>query len=1145
MYPARTGSRGSFAFPADGAHCSLGNVKTVWITFLVFLQIAPWPEPCRAQDSDTAVGEAQIIQQTLTRTRRYLAEFQHPDTGVLYGARLSGRDSWTSPADILQEKPHPWGYGSRIADTVLHTGHMLVALLDAHSARPDPFFEEQIRIHFEALRFIGSLPETHPKPGMPALSGLVPRGPHPDDASAYFDDSSMDQHTTYIISLALFAKSSLATQEDRQWIRESLGKVGRRLEQHHWSIKRADGVTEAHVGFSWKGFNSGHASILLPSVLALYRGTGDAHWLEAYEKFLTENDGKRWQQVHPGPQVRINGHPIYANQNAFRVHAWYQLESDPHRRKVIGGLLRQSVEMQLARDFPGEFYRKYHPDSVWDRLRQDFNWGDHELRGASAAWQKFRPEMLDHEQAGLAALAHIRFPLGGLHMVLLSEQDDLIRRYAPDLWKMLSSVDLEKVDAGETHYLFTVAGLHLYAHYFRQPELFQTADTSPAVGAAGAFGPELAIIKNAGIGPVMDVAIEAGHAFAIGGGKLHILDIRQPSEPVVVGNLPGLGSVRQILVRDGIVYISSRQDGLFIVDAKDPRAPKRLNHFDTVEFATGLAISGEVLFVACRHYGVELIDISNPAAPRHLSTVRTGEAQSVVARDGYLYTGVWASSEVVTVDVRDPLNPTITARTPLDGYGDGVDVEGDLLYVATGHHSGETPRKQPGDPGFGRGHGLELLDISDPANPRWISRVKFPPLYEIGNDMWGVTVANDHAFVADTYNGLFVVNVADPTSPRVIAHRQLPFVESRDVHSFVGGLAVSDDRIFLAGGYSDLHVVAAPGIARTPAAEIDTPPALEIPAPSTVDREGWRIYRPGGQIHGVDFLADDRAVVACGSGGIRVVQLWPEIKELSQHNSGGFATDVSVAGRQVFVAESAGGLGIYQIPETGSTLQRIASFTDGRHAIRQVEVPGDGRYALLQAGANKFLIIDVSNPNHPERVFDDTRPGLLYGDQMMRGLIDDRYTCVFWHVSGLHWYDLKSSPRPAFSGDHYPQRIGASNGLTAFENHTLATVRGGYRLLDRTQLPTADENPAIQVGGLRRHMGTPTVAGDRLYTAHRADGKITIIDLSDPSAPGLIEAIETPGNPARVAVRKDSLIIANGYDGLLIRTPHGQNRTED
>jgi hypothetical protein len=1113
------------------------SVKAASITMPLLLWLCLLPLQASGQSEAADMSEEQIVQWTLAQTRHYLAEFQHPDTGVLYGARLSGKNSWTPPADVLQEKPKPWGYGSRIADTVLHTGHMLGALLDAHAARPDPFLEEQIRIHFAALRFIGSLPETHQKPGKPALSGLVPRGPHPDDSSAYFDDSSMDQHTTYIISLALFSESSLATDEDRKWIRESLGKVGRRLEQHDWSIKRADGVTEAHVGFSWKGFNSSHASILLPSVLALYHGTGDEHWQKAYEHFLDESDGKRWQQVHPGPQVRINGHPIYANQNAFRVHAWYQLETDPERRKVIGGLLRQSVEMQLARDFPGDFYRKYHSAAAWDRLRQDFAWDDGELRGAEVAWKKFRPEMLDHKEAGLAALAHVRFPLGGFHMVLLSEQEDLIRRHVPDLWQMLNSVDLNKVEAGETHYLFTVAGLHLYAQYFRQPGLFQPSATAEVKEVPNTYGLELDLVKDAGIGPVMDVAIEGEHAFAIGRGQLHVLDIRMPTEPAVLGALSGLGSVRQILVRDGIVYISSRQDGLFIVDAADPSAPELLNHFDTVEFATGLAISGDVLFVACRHYGVELIDISKPSAPRHLSTVRTGEAQSVVARDGYLYTGVWASSEVVTVDVRDPWKPVITARTSLDGYGDGVDVKGDMLYVTTGHHSRETPRKQPGDPGFGRGHGLELFDISDPAKPQWLSRVKFPPLYEIGNDMWGVTVANGHAFVADTYNGLFVVNVADPKSPRVVGYRRLPFVESRDIHSFVGGLAVSDDCVYLAGGYSDLHLVAAPGMAKSPVVEADRAPTIGSRPAVSADRDEWRIFRPGSQVHGIDFLGDDRAVVACGSGGIRLVELWPKIAEVSQHETAGFATDVSVLGDLIFIAEGTGGLGIFRVGENGSKLKRVGNFIHGRHAIRQVEVPGDGRYVLLQAGANKFLIVDVSDPTEPKLVFEDTRHGLLYGDQLMRGLVDDRFTCVFWHVSGLHWYDLRATPQPAFSEDHYPERIGSSNGMTVFENHTLATVRGGYRLLDHRQLPAANETPAIQIGDLRHHLGTPTVFGDRLYTAHRAYGVITIVDITDSSAPRLVEEIETPGNPARISVRRNALVIANGYDGLLIRDP--------
>lgn len=423
--------------------------------------------------SDSMINEEDIHSRVKALARQYFTDFQHPDTGVLYGGRLKEKESWTSPDDVLAEKPKPWGYGSHIEDTALHNGHVLAALLDAYEAKPDPFLKKEIRKCVDGLKLIGSLPETHPKANKPAQEGLVPRGPHTDDLSAWFDDSSMDQHTTYIISLALFSNSPLATDADKTWIKQSLGKVGRRLEGNNWSIKRADGVTEAHVGFSWKGFRANHVSILLPTVLALYKGTGDDHWLERYEFFMKEGEGKRWELAHPGPHVKINNHPIYANQNAFRVNAWYHLEESAERKKVIQGLLIQSAEMQLARDFPGEMFRKFKADKDWPRYRKEFKWDDAELHGAAAAWAKYTPEVLKGSDGGMGALAHVRFPLGGYHMVLQSENPELIRKHAPSVWKMLNTVELENIKAGETHYLFTVVGLHLYALYYRHPELFE------------------------------------------------------------------------------------------------------------------------------------------------------------------------------------------------------------------------------------------------------------------------------------------------------------------------------------------------------------------------------------------------------------------------------------------------------------------------------------------------------------------------------------------------------------------------------------------------------------------------------------------------------------------------------------------------
>ncbi len=1051
---------------------------------------------------------------TLTSTvfslaRAYFKDFQDPRTGILYGARLRTKARWTSPQDVKAGKPRPWGYGSHIEDTALHCGHTLVALLDAYAARPDPFLKREAKRLFRALKRIGSV---SPVPG------LVPRGPHPDDPTAFYDDSSMDQNTTFIISLARYANSPLATAQEKEWIRWKLQRVGERLEKYGWSIRRADGVTQAHVGFSWLGFNSNHASILLPAVLALYKGTGDPHWLEAYERFSTEKGGRRWKVLRPGPHVRINAHPIYANQTAFRLNALYHFETDPERKRQIFDLLEYVAKLQLARDFPGPFYRRFHRAEEFEQARKQFGWDDAELHGALDAWRKFKPAFLD-QRSPLAALAHVRFPLGGFHMVLLSERRGLIAQYLPDIWKMLTTVDLKKISTGETNYLFTVVALHLYAFYFNE---------TAASPARDRYGKELPILRDAGVGPCMDVCVEGKFAYAIGRGKLHVLDISDPARPRPVGELAGLGNVRQIVARRGVAYVTAREDGLFVIDVHDPASPKLLRHYDTIEFATGVAISGDVLFVACRNYGVELIDVTRPAAPRHLSVVRTGEAQSVVARNGYLYAGVWGTSEVVTVDARNPRRPRITARNPLDGYGDGVDVRAGRLYVATGHHS-RLPHRQPGDPGFGRGHGLEIFSLADPARPEFLGRIKTPALYQIGMDMWSVAAAGKYAFLADTYNGVFVIDVSDPARPRCVAHRRLPVVKSKKLPSPVAGLALAKDVIYAAGAWSDLHVVAAPGLARRPRAERDEPPA--IPPARASRPKGCRVYRPEGQVHAVDFVGD-LAVVACGADGLHLVRLWPRIERLAAHPTEGFAVDVRVSNGRVFVAESAGGLSIWCVGDAGE-LTLEGRYRPRRRPVKQVVVPPPGKYALLQVGSTYLHIVDVSDPARPKLALSDKRRGLLYYDQIMDGLVSGRYACAFWHVTGLYWYDLYGGPRPRYTGDNYRQRIGSANGLAAFGDKTLAVCRGGYALIERSERRPLNALEIRRAPGCRL-IGKPSICGRRLYVSNRPTGKVWVVDVSDIERPKLLRSLATPGNPGRVVEHRNAIIVPDGYEGLRV-----------
>jgi hypothetical protein len=397
-------------------------------------------------------------------------------------------------------------------------------------------------------------------------------------------------------------------------------------------------------------------------------------------------------------------------------------------------------------------------------------------------------------------------------------------------------------------------------------------------------------------------------------------------------------------------------------------------------------------------------------------------------------------------------------------------------------------------------------------------------------DFWSVTVSGDYAFVADTHNGVFVVDVSNPRDPFFVAHRQLGYLRRRGCHDPVGGVALGKGTIYVPGIYSDVHVMAAPALAVTPEPESDTPPVI---APHGLESsERYRIYRPEGQVHAV-ACADDKAIVAAGSAGLHMVQLRPEIQKIGEQATEGFAMDVKMLGDYVYVAEGRGGLSIWRY-QPGSSLILAGRYRARRATVRQVVIPPPGTYALLHVGASYLHVVDISNPSNATCVLRDTHVGLLVGDQIADGLLESRYACVFWHVSGLHWYDLREGSQPAYTGDSYPYRIGAQNGIAFLEHQALVTYQGKYFLLDREETRPPDELPQYGVEG-HDLVGKPCIFGDRLYVSNRSEGVVSVLDISDLKAPKLVDSLELEGNPGRIVVYADMALIPAGVQGLLVR----------
>jgi len=350
-------------------------------------------------------------------------------------------------------------------------------------------------------------------------------------------------------------------------------------------------------------------------------------------------------------------------------------------------------------------------------------------------------------------------------------------------------------------------------------------------------GKELLMLKNLGIGSCMDAVVHGDILYVIGSSSLYSFDITSPGEPVLLGTLTGLGNVRQIEVQEGYAYVTAREEGLFVINVANPREMVLSTHYDTLELGTGIAVSGTLAAVANRQYGVEFVDISDPENPLFLGMVRTGEAQSVFLKDTLAVIGDWGTREVVICSVSNPREPRVLSKVELDGYGDGVFVKGSLCFAATGHHARGYRQESSDSTFFGKGHGLEIIDLSDPSNPVKLSVLKLPvSFHQRYADMWDVQVSGNYAFIGDSEAGLYIADVSDPRNPFFVASATLPLTEMPDYmmeSKFKGGkksgpvcgFAIGKGVIYLAGKMNDLFIAeakpfaepieTAPGIKRT------------------------------------------------------------------------------------------------------------------------------------------------------------------------------------------------------------------------------------------------------------------------------------------------------------------------------------------
>ncbi len=653
---------------------------------------------------------------------------------------------------------------------------------------------------------------------------------------------------------------------------------------------------------------------------------------------------------------------------------------------------------------------------------------------------------------------------------------------------------------------------------------------------------ELTILKKLNIGSCKDAVVTDNLLFVIGSEKIYSYDISLPENPELLDTLPGLGNVRQIQVQEGYAYVTSREEGLFVIDISNPKKLRKVAHYDTLELATGIDASGSIAAVTNRQYGVEFLNVSNPSKPSFLSMIRTGEAQSVFLTDTIAVIGDWGTKEVVLTNISNPQNPQIISRIELDGYGDGVFVKGDLCFAATGHHARGWKNSSTDSTYWGKGHGMEIIDISEPGSPKKLSVLKFPvKYYMLYADMWDIQVVGNYAFVGDSEAGLFVVDIKDPTNPFIVSHAAIPIPPMPDyMHSFfkgknksgpIGGFAVGDGVVYIAGLMNDLYVVEAPETAMPVTLNRRK---ISYSEPLTNKPENFSSYDAKGQVHSACVLKNEKkALIAAGDGGVHEVSLFPQIEGKQILETGTIVFDVFLENEILYLAEGIDGLSVWNYD--GSTEPRfISRYSSKNGGIYQLLINTEQGLAILHAGADHLEILDVENLNEIT-LLTSFKPnsGLLYRLPIANGFLNNRFVAGSWHTTGCFFYDIKSQDGIKFLGQFIPP-LGVINGVAFLDDKVLAIYEGGYIIQNGPDKPQLKIKNPIKTGQLYLK-GKPVVYDNsRLYVSNRMKGIVFAVDISNINSPKENWQLQLSGNPGLIKECGDMVIVPGGHDGLLV-----------
>jgi hypothetical protein len=261
-------------------------------------------------------------------------------------------------------------------------------------------------------------------------------------------------------------------------------------------------------------------------------------------------------------------------------------------------------------------------------------------------------------------------------------------------------------------------------------------------------------------GYVNDAVLDGGFGYLTVEGELVVLDLAQPLAPKRVGSYaPGPSSA--LAVSGGRAYVIG-SFGLDVLDIQMPTNVVRLGGFTALTGAAEVAVAGNYVYEV-GHAGLVILDASDVTNPRLIGRAGTrSPGTGVMIACNRAFVGEQRGLEVF--DVSDPANPRRVGayNHPHCSGSTASSFEGNLATLTV------LPDVYCG----GGGGGIDLIDLSDPANLQRIGSYRRTDDHTSWGT-WDVALSGNRAYVATAYPQLQVINISDPADPQQVVEARL------------------------------------------------------------------------------------------------------------------------------------------------------------------------------------------------------------------------------------------------------------------------------------------------------------------------------------------------------------------------------------